>query len=206
MNFLRLHWFDVGLALALIVLGFLLIANQSALALLLWINLLALFLHQAEEYRYPGYFPGMMNVVMFASRLPDRYPLNTNTALIVNVTVGWGFYLLAAIFGLQAPWLALATILVSAGNVIAHVLLFNVRGKSLYNPGMATAVILFLPIVAYFFVLVFQTNLLSMVDWALGIILGAALNYIGILKLIDWLKDESTPYVFPRRFLPPGLR
>lgn len=206
MNFLRLHWFDVGLALALVVLGFLLIANQSALALLLWINLLALFLHQAEEYRYPGYFPGMMNVVMFASRLPDRYPLNTNTALIVNVTVGWGFYLLAAIFGLQAPWLALATILVSAGNVIAHVLLFNVRGKSLYNPGMATAVILFLPIVAYFFVLVFQTNLLSMVDWALGIILGAALNYIGILKLIDWLKDESTPYVFPRRFLPPGLR
>jgi hypothetical protein len=53
-----------------------------------WLSLISLFLHQAEEYRYPGYFPGMVNLVMFASPQPDRYPLNTNTALIVNVVIG----------------------------------------------------------------------------------------------------------------------
>jgi hypothetical protein len=36
--------------------------------------------------------------------------------------------------------------------------------------------------------------------------LGAALNYLGIHKLIDWLKDEKTAYVFPMRFLPPAIR
>src|SRR5579875_1843086 len=98
MNFLRLHWFDLGLALALVVAILVLITRPSGLALLLWVSLITLFLHQFEEYRYPGYFPGMMNSVMFASREPDRYPLNAQTSLIVNVIVGWLFYFLAAVF------------------------------------------------------------------------------------------------------------
>lgn len=206
MNTLRQHWFDIGFVLALIVGIYLLVANLTSLSWLLWLSLLSLFLHQFEEYRYPGYFPGMMNVVMFDSKQPDRYPLNSNTALIVNVVVGWLFYFLAALFGEQLTWLALATILVSAGNVIAHTFLFNIRGKTRYNPGMATAILLFLPIAVRFFWLVLQGGLASPVDWGLGIVLGIALNYIGILKLIDWLKDANTPYIFPQRCLLPRSR
>jgi hypothetical protein len=43
-------------------------------------------------------------------------------------------------------------------------------------------------------------------DWILGVGLGIALNYIGILKLIDWLKDEQTAYIFPQRCLPPAAK
>ena len=32
---------------------------------------------------------------------------------------------------------------------------------------------------------------------------GIGLNYIGILKMIDWLQNEHTPYIFPARFLVP---
>ena len=150
MNVLRQHWFDIGVGLALLVGAFLFTNRLSPLAWLLWVSLISLFLHQLEEYRYPGYFPGMMNVVMFGSQQPDRYPLNTNTALIVNVVVGWFSYLLAALFGEKLLWLGIATMLVSIGNFIAHTLLFNIRGKTLYNPGLLTALFLFLPIVVYF--------------------------------------------------------
>ncbi len=201
MNFLRLHWFNVGLGLALLTGIFLALVPLSPLAFLLWLSLISLFLHQSEEYRYPGYFPGMVNSVMFASQQPDRYPLNTNTALIVNVLIGWLTYFLAAVFAENAIWLGIATILISAGNFIAHTFLFNLKGKTRYNPGMLTADLLFLPIVVIFFTLVIRSGLATPLDWAIGIPLGVALNYLGILKLIDLLKDKNTPYIFPKRFM-----
>lgn len=206
MNFMRLHWFDVGFVLAFIVGGFLLLNKLNPLSFLLWVSLITLFLHQFEEYRYPGYFSGMMNAVMFSSKQPDRYPLNTNTALIVNLSVGWLFYFLAALFGEKILWLAIGTILVSVGNFVAHTFLFNIKGKTFYNPGMVTAIILFAPIAGYFFYWVIQNNLATSADWIIGIILGIVLNYFGILKMIDLLKDENTSYIFPRRFLIPSQR
>jgi hypothetical protein len=204
MNFMRLHWFDIGLGLALITGGILVQLKLNPLSLLLWVSLISLFLHQFEEYRYPGYFPGMMNTVMFSSKQPDRYPLNTNIAFIVNVFVGWLSYFLTAVFGERVLWLGIATILVSVGNFIAHTFLFNIKGKTLYNPGMFTAIVLFLPIAAYFGYLLIKGNLATPIDWIVGVILGVALNFIGILKLIDWLKDENTRYIFPKRSLLPS--
>lgn len=203
MNFLRNHWYDLGLVLALGVGLLLFIAKLSGLSWLLWLSLVSLFLHQFEEYRYPGYFPGMVNSVLFSSKQPDRFPLNSNTSLIVNVVIGWGFYFLAAIFAENALWLGIATILVSVGNIVAHTVIFNIKGKTVYNPGVLTALILFLPLSLYFFYFVIQNGLVTPIDWILGIILGIALNYIGILKVIDWLKDENTSYIFPKRCLIP---
>jgi Protein of unknown function with HXXEE motif len=203
MNFMRMHWFDLGIGLAAVVGAFLFIIHPAGVVLLLWLSLITLFLHQFEEYRYPGYFPGMMNSVMFSSRQPDRYPLNSQTALIVNVIVGWLFYFTAAVINERAIWLGIATILVSVGNFIAHTFLFNIKGKTSYNPGMLTAIVLFLPLSAYFFSWVIQNHAASTFDWVIGILLGIALNVVGILKMIDWMKDENTPYVFPARCLIP---
>jgi hypothetical protein len=142
----------------------------------------------------------MVNSVMFGSPQPDRYPLNANTALIINVLVGWLTYFLAAVLAEKAVWLGIATILISAGNFIAHTFLFNLKGKTRYNPGMLTAVLFFLPIAVIFFGLIIREGLATPLDWAIGIPLGIALNYLGILKLIDMLKDVNTPYIFPQRF------
>lgn len=141
MAFLRKHWFDVGGALAagLLAWVYAYYPSWSAFSLLLWLSLISLLLHQVEEYRWPGYFPGMTNRMLYRSSQPDRYPLNTRTALIVNVVMGWGSYAAAAVAGSRLPWLGIATLLVSAGNVVAHTLLFNWKGRTWYNPGQATA-------------------------------------------------------------------
>ena len=55
MNFLRLHWFDIGLAFAFVTGGIVFTSHLNTISLLLWISLISLFLHQFEEYRYPGY-------------------------------------------------------------------------------------------------------------------------------------------------------
>lgn len=206
MSWLRQHWFELGLGLALASSIYLCVTPSSPLALVLWLNLIALFLHQFEEYRYPGYFPGMINTVMFASQAPDRYPLNPNSALLINVALGWVAYGLAAVFGAQFTWLGIAAIFVSCGNVLAHTFLFNLKGKTVYNPGMATALLLFLPLALYFFLLLWQNQTATWFDWLGGIGFGLALTYLGIFKMIDWQKDKRTPYIFPPRCLPPASR
>jgi hypothetical protein len=206
MGFWRLHWADAGMVLALVVGAGVVLGHPNGLALVLWLSLVTLFVHQFEEYRYPGYFPGMMNTAMYGSDQPDRYPLNSQTAMVVNVCLGWGAYLLAAVFHVHAIWLGIATILVSVGNVVAHGVLFNVRGRTRYNPGMVTALVLFLPLATYFFVSAIQQGAASPMDWVVGVALGVALNLVGVLKTIDWMKDVNTPYVFPPRFLAPSQR
>ena len=206
LNLFRYHWFDLALILSIALGTALFITQPTGMTLLLWLSLGSLFLHQVEEWRFPGYFPGMVNAVMFKSDMPDRYPLNANSGMLINVVLGWGGYLLAALFWKQAMWLAIAAILVSVGNVFAHTIIFNIKGKTLYNPGLLTSWLLFVPVVYFFFRLVSAEELASPLNWIIGIGLGIALNYFGIYKMILWLADTNTLYVFPRRFLSPKDR
>ena len=201
MNYLRYHWFDLAIALAIALSIGLYIIQPSGMTLVLWLSLGSLFLHQIEEWRFPGYFPGMLNSAMFNSDLPDRYPLNANSGMIVNVFFGWGGYLLAALFWHQAIWLAFATILMSIGNIVAHTIIFNIKGKTLYNPGLITSWLFFAPIVYLFFDMVITEHLATPLDWVIGLVLGAVINYFCVYKMIVWLADRNTPYVFPRAFL-----
>jgi hypothetical protein len=198
MSFLRKHWFDLGGLLSLLCAVYIGLNYQTfgKVQLILWISLISLFIHQLEEYRYPGYFPGMINAAVYQSTTPDRYPLNSQTSLIVNVIIGWLVYLLAALFGAQYIWLGIATIVISLGNFFAHTFMFNIKGRTWYNPGTATAILLFLPIAIWFFITIRKAASVSAINWAIGIVLGLLLNYIGIIKLVDWMANRNTTYVF----------
>jgi hypothetical protein len=172
----------------------------------MWISLITLFFHQWEEYRIAGTFPGMINRVMYHSKTPDRFPLNTRTAFIINVCIGWTGYLLAALLAEKAVWLGIATMIVSIGNIIAHTGVFNVKGKTLYNAGMVTSLLLFIPCTSYFFYLIHSSHLVHLTDYLIGGPLGVIINIVGIVKLISWLGDKETEFVFSNRHLLPGDR
>jgi len=171
--------------------------------LLMWLSLIALLFHQAEEYRIAGTFPGMINRAMFHSDLPDRYPLNSNTSLIINIGIGWTTYLLAAIAGSRLIWLGMATILVSLGNIIAHTFVFNIKGKTFYNAGLVTSWLFFAPCVFFFFTIIHKEALVTATDYFIGIPLGIIINIAGVLKPITWLADRNTPYRFKNSQLLP---
>ena len=155
MKILRNHWYDLGAILLILVLGFisLNLKTTTDYQLLMWFSLASLFLHQLEEYRIVGTFPGMINTVMYKSIQPDRYPLYPNTAFSITIFVGWAVYFLAALFAENAIWLGIAAILILLGNTIAHTLIFNFKGKTLYNAALVTSWLFFVPCV-YFFIVI----------------------------------------------------
>lgn len=208
MAFLRKHWYDLAGVLALFTLALVGVYHSKLTdyQLLMWLSLASLFLHQLEEYRIVGTFPGMVNAVLFKSNEPDRYPLNTNTAFVINVLIGWTTYFLAAIAGEKVIWLGIATILVSLGNVLAHILVFNIKGKTVYNAGMATSILFFIPCIVVFCKIIYKENLITIEDCLIGILLGIILNVFGIVKLIVWLADKNTKYIFDNRNLLPQDR
>ncbi|MEO8759287.1 MAG: HXXEE domain-containing protein [Bacteroidia bacterium] len=208
MNFLRKHWYDLGGFLSIIVLMYVAFNFHylTKYQLIMWLSLASLFFHQLEEYRIVGTFPGMLNTAMYKSATPNHYPLNTNTSLCINVTVGWLCYFLAAIFAEKAIWLGIATILISAGNIIAHTFLFNIKGKTFYNAGLATCWLFFAPCVYFFFSIGCNEHLITKTDYLIGIPLGIILNVVGVLKLIDWLADKNSSYIFDDRNLLPKDR
>lgn len=203
MNFLRKHWYDLGSVFAGITIIYIFKFHYSLTSYqyLMWLSLASLFFHQLEEYRIVGTFPGMLNAVVYKSEMPDRYPLNTNSALFVNVIVGWTFYFFAAFFAEKAIWLGLATILTSLGNIIAHTFLFNIRGKTIYNAGMVTGWLFFAPCIYFFFSIVYNENIVTITDYLIGIPLGITLNLIGVLKIIDWMANRNTTFIFEDRNL-----
>lgn len=208
MNFLRRHWFDIGGITGGIILIYVFFSFHkiSGYQLLMWLSLVSLFFHQMEEYRIVGTFPGMINSVLFQSDLPDRYPLNSNTSLIINVYIGWTVYLLAVIAGKGFVWLGMASILVSFGNIIAHTFLFNIKGKTIFNAGMATCWLFFAPCVFCFFKIIYQEDLATEKDFLIGIPLGIIINVAGVLKPIKWLADRNTTYIFNKNQLLPKDR
>ena len=192
------RWPVVGLVLAVLLVVVLLVDPQpDHLRYVLAVSLVTLLLHQGEEYVWPGGFPRMVNRVVFESDAPDRYPLNQRTAWIVNVALGWTVYALAVLVGEYAVWVGIATLTVSAGNVFAHTLLFNIRGRTRYNPGLATSWLLFVPVIVWFVALAVRHDLVGPVDVVVGIVLGLVLNYVGVIRMITLLADRDTPYAFP---------
>ena len=168
----------------------------SPFRVLLSISFITLLLHQFEEYQFPGFFPRMVNSIMFKSTQPDRFPLNANTACFINVGLGWSLYVSAIVLAQHAIWLVTATITISIGNIVAHTILFNIKGKTLYNPGMATALVLFLLLSIYYFEFLSKHGLISSVTLIIGLILGVIINYFGILRLIILLGNKNSPFPF----------
>jgi hypothetical protein len=205
MDLMDRHWFDVGGGLGVLLAAWLITAGPSLspLTLVLWISLLTLFAHQVEEWRWPGWFPGMLNVVLFRSQDPWRYPLNVRSGLVVNVVVGWVSYLMAALLAERAVWLALATILVSVGNSVLHLIVIPIRRRMPYNPGMATSLLCFVPVTVWFFVVAWPV--MSVRDIVLGSIAGIVLNGGGIIGVIRIMANPDAPAFEPRQ-VEPALR
>jgi hypothetical protein len=91
--------------------------------------------------------------------------------------------------------------MVSIGNIIAHTIIFNRKGHLFYNAGMLTSWLFFAPCVYFYFTIIHTEHLVTATDYMLGIPLGIIINVVGVLKLIDRMADEHTPYTFDERNL-----
>jgi len=194
----RRHWYDVGIvAFAAMAFGMALWGwRLDALERLLVVNLMALLCHQFEEYRLPGGAPVIINIATYGETKDfDRFPGNMLSITIVN-TVAWAVYA-AAIALPRVAWLGLATMLFGFTQVLGHGILMNVKTKGWYNPGLATALLLHLPIGVAYIVLITSRGLAGPGTWAAAAVGVVAIFALTVVLPVQGLKSRTTPYAIP---------
>lgn len=156
-------------------------------------------LHVLEEWRFPGGFHYMYNI-MTKSEIPDRYPMNQLSDMITNlIGIVFGVVVLFVgvnpIFLIMQLFLCLAEIFGHTKGGIFSYKRFKEQGKkTIYNPGLFTTIFGYLPImVAIIVSFVIDTTPIWW-HWLVGIGCGIVLGVIS-LKLPEKLtKNENTPY------------
>lgn len=181
-------WFVIGS----FVLGFF-GSYISRIQLILAYNLLALFVHQVEEYILPGGGPLFINVVLYGeTKNYARFPGNKLSTAWVS-TLAYPFYI-SAILLPDEIWLGLAQTFFGFSQVIGHGLMMNIKGNTGYNPGLATALLLHLPIGVYYIAWAQDHSLISPHDWLYGVagFFGAMIITIPLPILL--CKRVDSPY------------
>ena len=196
MNFIRNHWYQImlvafaGMAFTVLFME----QDMTLLQKLLLASLMALSLHQFEEYELPGGGPIVINRVFWGEK--ERYlnyPGNWNSIMIVNLSA-YIFYILALCLP-NMIWLGLGTMLFNLFQVLGHCFEMNIKGKTWYNPGMVTSIILFLPISIAYIVQVAKS--VTAVTWVVAVAALIVMLSVSVILPVQAMKKEDSPYVIP---------
>lgn len=201
MKFYRHHWYYVGIYLFIglaFIMGFWGNRIEEIQKILIY-SFMALLVHQFEEYACPGGFPPIFNIaVLGEKKTPERYPLNANQCLVTNVYMAYFFYILAILFP-NLIWLGLAQVLFGMLQVLVHGVVVNIRLKSIYNPGLGSALLLHVPIGIYYVFYVTTNHLISGKDWLFGIIVTLLATFATVVLPIRLMGDKKSKYPFNQR-------
>lgn len=195
----RDHWYQIGailfgmLAFDMIFWG----GSLDQLTTFMVASFMALLAHQWDEYEYPGGAPLVINAVMYGERNGyDRFPGNMKSMFLVNVPAAYTLYFLGILFS-DTVWLGLTIMYFGFFQLIGHGLIMNVKGKTLYNPGLATSIFLFTPLGIAYICYVEAQKIVQTVDYiyaGLGFI--AAVIFTLVIPIRSCM-DRNSPYAMP---------
>ena len=198
MKFWRRNWYYIG-GILFVTLSFFMGfwgSLFSHIQVIMIYSFMAMLVHQFEEYGWPGGFPSIVNIIQFKeTQNPDRYPFNQNLCFVDNVFTTYTFYIVPIFFP-NLIWLALAQTLAALIQLPAHGIFMNRTLKGFYNPGLASAVFLQLPLAIYMIWYVSTNGLATGLDFlfgAIGGIVGYALCY-GLPVML--MRNRNSKYPF----------
>ncbi len=201
MDFYRKHWPDIVIGFASVIsicmTVFMMLSRKKRARAQVWStwNFVALLLHQFEEYRFPGYFPGQFNAGVLKSETPDHYPLNTQLAMIINTALAYPFYVLPVIFP-KKVWLGLAPVLFGFGQALVHGIVFPLRAKARYSPGFLASLFLHLPIGIAYIRQIRREQPVKRTEWLKAVIYTIAFAAGGVAAPQQLFRDKESPYRF----------
>lgn len=172
-------------------------ARQTSL-----LNFAALTAHQFEEYVNPGTFPGHFNGGVLHSDRPDRYPLDTNSAMLINTVIGYPFYALPVAMP-ERRWLGLGPALFGMAQAGIHSVVFARRAGVRYSPGVATAALLHVPLGIRYIRALQAEAPISRDEWTRGALYALVIAAAGIGGPNVFLSDRESPHRFTPRQLGP---
>jgi hypothetical protein len=196
-------WLYVIAIIAGVIIGSL-ISSWSSWTLqakLVAMSVALLAIHVLEEWRFPGGFHYMYNL-MKKSELPDRYPMNQLSDMLTNC-IGIVFGCVVLIVGVT-PMFAAMQLLLSCGEIVAHASsgfrikkLYAAKGKrTIYNPGLFTSVFGFLPIAAGIVYSFFAEQPPTVLDLILALAFGAMLMAVSLPIAERLCRSKDTPFPY----------
>ena len=188
------HWPKATpfLAIYTVILLYLYLFEENRLLFLLWLQTPVYWLHQFEEYIFPGGFASFFNRNLLGSPQND-WPLTKITSFWINIPIIFVAFplsaLLAGTLGLGwGIWTAYFSIL----NAVSHVGMFFRLG---YNPGFVVSLFLNIPIGGYTLFTFFNDGVLSSSEHISGAVLAllvqGGLMVWGLVFLRRRVKQEN---------------
>lgn len=193
----RRQWPRIGALIALIVGGTtaLTATRLTKPQIFSAANLIALLAHQYEEYQDPGYFPGQFNRGLFNSDSPRNYPLNPQTAMIINTALAYPLYVAPLLFPKNRS-LGLASVVLGWVQVVLHGLVIPLKAGAKYGPGFLTASLLHLPIGIAYVKALAQQSPIGRADWTKGLTGAVAGAIFGVAVPNVVMRDRNSPFAF----------
>lgn len=188
-------WYIISVYLA----GFVAVAavflTNDPLKRVLLASTVMLLLHFYEEFGVPGGFPLMGVRIMLRSDEPDKtkWDCNNLNCMFGNWLALFMMYLLPLILP-GVRFLIVAAMFLSCAELVMHLILFNVKQKSLYNPGLITGVFGLAPIAAYYFVNIFDPADFVWYDYVLGVVYFAVVFWFCYRSPLYWSLGKKEGY------------
>lgn len=150
--------------------------------------LIVYFIHQIEEYVWPGGFRQFANAHTFHSGRDDWLVTPGGTAF-VNIVLVWLPIALAVSFPDTLRWVGLAWIGVTLVNGIIHIV--GTIALRAYNPGVITGTVLFLPFTIAVLAFEHRHGLLSATEIGAIVVLGILLHIpVAALFAVPYLRQR----------------
>jgi hypothetical protein len=131
------------------------------------------FVHQIEEHLWPGGFRQFADEHMFHSG-DDNWPVDVGGVAFVNIALVWVPVGLAVLFPEALRWIGLGWVGLTLINGIIHVVA-TIRLR-IYNPGLVTGIVLFLPFTIFVLAHEVARGALSGADVGLIVLAGIVLH------------------------------
>jgi hypothetical protein len=174
------------------------LTNLRALSVM---NLIALAVHQYEEYVDPGYFPGHANRGVMKSDQPHNYPLNRQSSLCINTALAYPFYVAPIVFpGIK--WLGLPPMLFGIAQAVDHGIILPGLARVKYSPGFLAAILLHVPIGITYITALRTDGPIGRSGWNKSIAV-TLIFLIGLVTTFIRGLDKNNPYAFSDKQMGP---
>jgi hypothetical protein len=147
------------------------------------------FIHQIEEHLWPGGFRQFADAHLFHSG-NDNWPVDIVGVALVNVGFVWLPVAAAALFPGPLRWIGLAWIGLTLFNGLIHVI--TTARLRIYNPGLVTGVVLFLPFTVLALMHEVSRGALSGTEVGLIVLAGILLHLpVAALFVVPYLRRRA---------------
>lgn len=189
------NWHNISVYIAGAIFVIVALFVTDSLQKVLLLSAAVLFLHFFEEFGWPGGFPFLGMKVMMRSDETDSTKWNCNnlSSMFGNWIAGTLLYILPAFF-LNIKFLTLAAILLSVAELIMHLITFNVKERTLYNPGAITAIFGLTPIACYYFLNIYDASLYALHDYVFAFLWFAVIFWFCYRSPVYWNLGKKEGY------------